>query len=70
MLWQYRVGHPSFQYMKKLFPSLCMNKSHLLFQCESCQLSKHHRVSFQLEPYKESKPFALVHSDIYGDLQG
>ena len=52
-LWHYRMGHPSFLYMKKLFPSL-FNKIHLSFQCETCQLSKHIRATFPKQQHRES----------------
>lgn len=41
MLWHYRLGHPNFVYLEKLFPTLFNNKSPKNFQCEVCQLSKH-----------------------------
>ena len=41
MLWHFRLGHPSFKYLSKLFPSLFRNKNPSLSQCEICQLSKH-----------------------------
>ena len=66
MLWHHRLGHPSFQYLKQLFLSLFKKKNPSFSQCESCQLSKHHRSSFQLQPYKESKCSTLVHIDIWG----
>lgn len=31
-----------------------------------CELAKHHRVHFPAQPYKESQPFSLIHSDIWG----
>ena len=46
LLWHKRMGHPSFQYLKHLFPSLCSNKVSWDFQCEVCELAKHHRASF------------------------
>lgn len=27
MLWHYRLGHPNFMYLQKLFPSLFINKN-------------------------------------------
>ena len=66
MLWHYRLGHPSFQYLKHLFPSLFRNKNPSSFQCEFCELAKHHRTSFPLQPYRISKPFSLIHSDVWG----
>ena len=65
MLWYYRLGHPSFKYLKHLFPSL-FNKNSKEFQCEVCQLSKHVRSSYPLQPYKLSHPFSMIHSDIWG----
>lgn len=66
MLWHDRLGHPNFQYLKYLIPKLFMNKNHLSFRCESCELAKHHRAVFPSQPYKKSKPFTLIHSDVWG----
>ena len=66
LLWHKRMGHPSFQYLKHLFPSLCSNKTILDFQCEVCELAKHHRTSFPKSKYKPSIPFTLIHSDLWG----
>ena len=46
LLWHKKMGHPSFQYLKYLFPSLYSNKASWDFQCEVCELAKHHRASF------------------------
>ena len=58
------MGHPSLNKLKKMVPNL----SHLQsFQCESCQLGKHARSSFQNKKNNQSKyPFEIVHSDIWG----
>ncbi|KAJ9693662.1 hypothetical protein PVL29_009559 [Vitis rotundifolia] len=61
-----RWGHPNFQYLKHLFPSLCSNKASWDFQCEVCELAKHHRASFLKSKYKPSIPFTLIHSDLWG----
>ena len=45
------------------------NKNPLMLQCEICQLTKHHIVYFPFHPYKESKPFSLMHSDIWRPLR-
>src|ERR1044072_1910570 len=65
MLWHYRLGHPNFMYLEKMFPSL-FNKSQRRFQCEVCQISKHTRNSYPAQSYKPSQPFSLIHSDVWG----
>lgn len=66
MLNHYRLGHPNFLYLEKLFPSLFKDKNSKFFQCEVCQFSKHVRNSYPNLPYKKSHPFSLIHSDIWG----
>ena len=51
-------------YLKHLFPSLF--KKNDSFQCKVCQLAKHKRVSYPSHLYRASKPFALIHNDIWG----
>ena len=65
MLWHYRLGHPNFLYLKKMFPDL-IDKDTNNFQCEVCQLSKHVRNSYPQQPYKSSQPFSIIHSDVWG----
>lgn len=65
MLMHFRLGHPSFSYMKHLFPHLFSNKS-LTFQCDICQLAKHTRTFLPPQIYRPSTPFTLIHSDIWG----
>lgn len=60
----HRLGHPSFSYMRRLFPLLFISSAH--FVCEVCQLAKHNRVLFSIHSYHASKPFSLVHSDLWG----
>ena len=50
MIWHYRLGHPNFHYLKHLFPNLFKNKSPSSFQCEVCELAKHHRSFFPPKP--------------------
>ena len=66
MLWHYRLGHPNFMYLEKLFPSLFINKSPKLFNCEICQLAKHSRSTYSPLSYKPFKPFSMIHSDVWG----
>lgn len=66
MLWDLRLGHPSFVYIKHLFLDLFINKELTSFQCDTCQYAKHHRAIFPPHPYHPNKPFAMIHSDIWG----
>ena len=65
LLWHYHLGHPNFMYLQKLFPSL-LNKNPNMFHCDVCQLAKHTRNTYPTQPYKQSHPFSLIHSDVWG----
>ncbi|RVW46154.1 Retrovirus-related Pol polyprotein from transposon RE1 [Vitis vinifera] len=62
----YRLGHPSFVYLAKLFPRLFINKNPASYHCEICQFAKHTRTVYPQIPYKPSTVFSLVHSDVWG----
>ena len=42
MLWHHKLGHPSFFYLRHLFPSLFREVDCNLLHYESCALSKSH----------------------------
>lgn len=65
MLLHCRLGHQNFLYLKHLFQSLFQNFNESL-QCEICQFAKHKHVFLPPQPYRASKPFTLIHSDIWG----
>ena len=65
-MWHKRLGHPSFGYLKKLYPSLFSGYEDKKFDCETCIRAKSHRVSFPSSLNKSTKPFDLVHSDVWG----
>lgn len=65
-LWHLRLGHPSFCYLKRLFPSLFRNKHASELQGEICELSKHHRTYFSIKVYTKSSPFSLIHNAVWG----
>lgn len=65
-LWHRRLGHPSFGYLRRLFPSLFLNCNPSNFHCETCVLAKSHRVSFPLNNTKVNTPFSLIHTDVWG----
>ena len=54
MLWHYRLGHPNFVYLEKLFLTLFINKNPKFFHCEICRLAKHSRTSYPSHMYKSS----------------
>ncbi|KAI5351102.1 hypothetical protein L3X38_003993 [Prunus dulcis] len=65
-LWHRRLEHPSFDYLKRLFPSLFCSCDEFSFKCETCILVKSHRIVFPLSDSKAAKCFDLVHSDVWG----
>ncbi|BFG37702.1 hypothetical protein CerSpe_239760 [Prunus speciosa] len=65
-LWHRRLGHASFGYLQKLFPSLFSDLESSSFKCDICELAKSHRVPFPLSSNKSLIPFSLVHSDVWG----
>lgn len=60
------IGHPNFVYLKKLMPRLFVevNIGHL--KCDVCILAKQTKASYLPKPYEPSRPFNLIHSDIWG----
>lgn len=65
-LWHRRLGHASFGYLKKLFPSLFERIDSSVFRCDVCELAKSHRTSFPLNLNKSPIPFMVIHSDVWG----
>lgn len=66
MAWHLRLRHPSFRYLKHLFPKIFHNKNFSSFKCEACEFAKHHCSQFSIQPYKQSKSFSIIHSDVWG----
>ena len=64
-LWHQRLGHVSFGYLKKLFPSLFARSDVSSFRCDNCELAKSLRVSFPLILNKSSLLFMVIHSDVW-----
>jgi len=64
-LWHRRLGHPSFGYLKILFPSLFTSNTELI-KCETCIRTKNHRVTFPLNNNRVNSIFSLIHSDVWG----
>ncbi|CAN1170498.1 Retrovirus-related Pol polyprotein from transposon TNT 1-94 [Linum perenne] len=68
-LWHCRLGHPSFSYLERLLPELFINKNSNQFECEVCQLAKHTRSVYSGTGYQPTKPFSVIHSDIWGPIK-
>ena len=60
-----QLGHPPFSLLKTMFPSFFRNVNVTNFHCDTYELAKHHRDSFPLSNSR-SKPFSLIHTDIWG----
>ena len=65
-MWHRRLGHASFSYLKKLFPSLFARSDVFGFCYDICELAKSHRASFLLILNKSPFPFMVIHSDVWG----
>ncbi|BBH02150.1 HXXXD-type acyl-transferase family protein [Prunus dulcis] len=65
-LWHKLLGHSSFSYLKKLFPSLFSSLDVSSFQCDTCELAKSHCVPFPLSSNQTLVLFSLVHSNVWG----
>ena len=65
-LWHHWLGHPSFFYLRHLFPSLFSNLDSTMFKCKTCILVKSHRVPYPINSKRCEKPFMLIHSDVWG----
>ncbi|KAI5322143.1 hypothetical protein L3X38_031215 [Prunus dulcis] len=68
-LWHRRLGHPSFGYLRRLFPSLFHSYDESSFKCETFILAKSRRTVFPLSDSKAAKPFDLVHFDVWGSAR-
>lgn len=60
------LGHPLFNTLKNIFPTLFQGINLGIFHCDDCELAKHKRVTFPNNNKRMSTPFSLVHSDIWG----
>ena len=54
----------SFDFLKKLFPSLFLKFDICNFKYDVCELSNSHRTTFPLSLNKNPIPLMVVHSDV------
>jgi hypothetical protein len=68
-LWHYRLGHPSFEIVKKVVSSNNLpflvesNKGSV---CDACQQAKSHQLPYPVSTSASSKPLELIFSDVWG----
>ena len=60
LLWQNRLGHPSFAYLEHLFPQLFQNISVSSLRREQCIYAKNHYMPFKIILNKSLIPFTRV----------
>ena len=71
-----RLGHPSFQILKYMFPDIFQGISIEILICDVCERAKHKRHSYKFHHSGRRKhPFQLIHCDVWGpapstDLHG
>ena len=66
MLHHRRLGHILFSILSRLFPSLSTKCNKNLLVCDHCELAKYTRAVFPISGIRSSKPFVLIHSDVWG----
>lgn len=65
-LWHFHLGHLSntrLHTMQQLYPCLTINKD---FTCNTCHYAKQRKLSFSSSHSTASRPFSLLHMDIWG----
>jgi len=65
-LHHYWMGHPSFQIVKTILPSLFKNIDIRSMCCEVCELAKHRPLHFPINNKLSDQSFFLVHTDVWG----
>ena len=65
-IWHSRLGHPENDILHFLYSSnsIQCNKTSS-FVCHSCPLGKHVRLSFVNSQFVSTKPFDIIHSDVW-----
>ena len=73
MLWHYRLGHPSYEYLKHLQKTIKeiekVKFDISIRDCEICILSKMEKVPFKNERIRAINALQIVHADIMGPIK-
>jgi histone deacetylase 1/2 len=66
-IWHNKLGHPCDSVLQKVLTSINIpfGSKHTSF-CNACKLRKLHQSSFPSSSVKTTKPFEIVHSDVWG----
>ena len=64
-LYHCQMGHPSFQVVKAILPSLFKNLDVGSLYCEVCEFAKHKHVPFPISNKMSLFPSSLVHTDVW-----
>ena len=67
LLWHQRLGHPGHEVLSKLVQSsaISCNKRGSDSLCHACQLGHHVRLPFHASSSRASRPFELIHCDLW-----
>ena len=66
ILWHRRLGHLSFNYLRKIKPELFVGITNYESKCYICELAKSHRIPYIPSYNKNLLPFMTIHSDVWG----
>ena len=65
-LWHFRLGHLSGKRLNVLHSTFSFISKHIEENCDVCHLAKQKKLSYSPSINRASKPFDLVHMDIWG----
>jgi hypothetical protein len=66
ILHHYRLGHPSFDSLSKLYPDIFKKVDISRLVCDTCELGKHTRFTYPSIGLRSYERFVLIHSDVWG----
>lgn len=69
-LCHFRLGHASMPLISKLSSQVPYVNSHMNGICDICSFAKQRRSNFHVRKSRTSKPFDLLHMDIWGPYPG
>jgi transposase InsO family protein len=64
-----RLGHLSFAALSRIYPTLFKSCPRELLVCDACELAKHTRAPYASVGLRSSKPFEIIHSDVWGPCE-